>query len=599
MPTLLVVAAVALRVAWVLLVPTRPVGDFAMYFEAAGHVLETGAFDPGYVYMPGYVLLLAGLRALGGGVLAAKLVGAVLGGLGAWPVHVIGARLHGPRAGAVAAALYAIWPGGIVSASLLGTDGPAVVLLLAAVAALYHDARLRPLRGAALFGLFLGLAALVRAVALPLVALSFPVWLAHGAGLRRAAARTAIGAAVALVVLAPWGARNALRYGELFLTDSHGGITALLGANPNTDGAYSYELYGAFTKLTGLAPLTEPHREGDRRAYELAATWMAFDPIFSAALAVRRAERLFDRERVFLYWPVLREGALPPGRGALLLAHRLALERAFDLFGFVVAGAWALGLGIAVAGRRWGALALLPFQAALVAAYALFFGEARYRMPIEALAFPIAASGLVAVAAVLVGPRGAARGRGVRRAPGDLRDGPTRVAAAGALAAIFLVWPALGLAAAQVRAARRWAAVLCTVDGVVRMCALRPSGSGPSPLRGTFEAVGIGPAPAAFEVHLLGAPLPPGTYRFEAQPAGAPPPGARLVLGGREAVAPSDRRDGGGAFAASLDHPGGPLAIDGRFTADGPAPLWLTAISLAPGATPPKRPAGAPGSGAR
>jgi len=86
MSLLVVALALALRIAWVLLVPTRPVGDFAMYVESAAHLVEHGALDPEYVYMPGYVLLIAAVQALGGGWLAIKLVGAILGGLGAGAV---------------------------------------------------------------------------------------------------------------------------------------------------------------------------------------------------------------------------------------------------------------------------------------------------------------------------------------------------------------------------------------------------------------------------------------------------------------------------------------------------------------------------------
>ena len=39
MSILLVALAVALRLTWVLAVPTRPVGDFAMYLESAAHLV--------------------------------------------------------------------------------------------------------------------------------------------------------------------------------------------------------------------------------------------------------------------------------------------------------------------------------------------------------------------------------------------------------------------------------------------------------------------------------------------------------------------------------------------------------------------------------
>ena len=47
------------RFVWVLAVPTVPVGDFAMYRESANYLSEFGSLDPGFIYMPGFVLLLA------------------------------------------------------------------------------------------------------------------------------------------------------------------------------------------------------------------------------------------------------------------------------------------------------------------------------------------------------------------------------------------------------------------------------------------------------------------------------------------------------------------------------------------------------------
>src|SRR4051794_41629997 len=86
-PRLILVAlAVGLRLAWVLLVPTRPVGDFAMYLESAAYLVQHGALDAEFIYMPGYVFLVAGVQALGGGLLAAKLIGVAAGGLGTWAV---------------------------------------------------------------------------------------------------------------------------------------------------------------------------------------------------------------------------------------------------------------------------------------------------------------------------------------------------------------------------------------------------------------------------------------------------------------------------------------------------------------------------------
>ena len=146
---------------------------------------------------------------------------------------------------------------------------PAAALLAAAVAVLVRqEARARPWRAAIGFGVMLGLAAYVRAVALPLALLAFPYWVAAAptrAGLKAAVARTALGCGVAALVLLPWGIRNQLRYGEFFITDSHGGHTALVGANPDTDGVYSRSLNQMFWLGTGLSPVrSEAARCGPR-----------------------------------------------------------------------------------------------------------------------------------------------------------------------------------------------------------------------------------------------------------------------------------------------------------------------------------------------
>jgi 4-amino-4-deoxy-L-arabinose transferase-like glycosyltransferase len=148
MPLLVVALAVALRIAWVLAVPTKPVGDFAMYVEAAAHLVEHGGFDSEYVYMPGYIFLIAPVQALGGGWLGTKLLGAVLGGLGAGAVYGIARRLGGgsSRVALAAGLLYAFWPAGIAIAiaSVTGTDMPAAVLVVAAAYFLLRFAESRP-----------------------------------------------------------------------------------------------------------------------------------------------------------------------------------------------------------------------------------------------------------------------------------------------------------------------------------------------------------------------------------------------------------------------------------------------------------------------
>ena len=74
-------------------VPTVPVSDFAMYRESANYLSEFGHLDHGFIYMPGFVALLAAIKNLGGDLLAQKMLGVVFGGLGAAGLFVLTWRL--------------------------------------------------------------------------------------------------------------------------------------------------------------------------------------------------------------------------------------------------------------------------------------------------------------------------------------------------------------------------------------------------------------------------------------------------------------------------------------------------------------------------
>ena len=81
---------------------------------------------------------------------------------------------------ALATAIYALWPAGVAMSSVVGTDVPAAALIATALALLVAFGATRPLTAALAFGAAMGLAAWVRAVALPLSALSLGYWLACG-----------------------------------------------------------------------------------------------------------------------------------------------------------------------------------------------------------------------------------------------------------------------------------------------------------------------------------------------------------------------------------------------------------------------------------
>jgi 4-amino-4-deoxy-L-arabinose transferase-like glycosyltransferase len=583
---LLTALAIALRLVWVLVVPTRPVGDFAMYLESARYLCEHHALDPAFIYMPGYVFLAAGVYAFGGGLLAIKMLGVAAGGLATAAVYGTARAVFGRGAAVLAGLLCALWPAGIAVSSVTGTDMPAAALLGLAVWLLARGAGRRPLGAPIAFGLAMGLAAWIRAVALPLVLLAVLHFRARGALWVHAITRTLAACFFAFLVLLPWGVRNHLRYGEFFLTDSHGGHTALVGANPNTDGRYSRSLNRLFAEGTGYALFEEPHRQSDRVAYALAKQWTAFSPRYALGLLAAKADRLLGVERSLLYWPLYRQSVLPAGNW--FDVHRTGVERVVDDSWYLFVAAIAVGIVAAAARRNWPALTLLPLPLALTLLYTLFFAEARYHLAIVVLLLPFAGEGLAFVASAL---------RDVIRHPTARRRVAIEVLVAAVLvAAIFVGWPRLVSAGDRLRENNRWAVCVCDVARTKRLCdvrAVEPTpGSTPSPVRGVWDGFGLVLAgsrtAAAFDVD-----LPPGPVRISmtAEQVVGPPVRAAVDLsadGGNLAQTPWPIDATPITLSGRMVHPGGNLHIElgaarGISTgADGGGTLWISSIRVEP-----------------
>jgi len=353
----------------------------------------------------------------------------------------------------------------------------------------------RPILAAILFGVLTGLAAYMRAIVVPLAALSVLVFRAHGWPWRSSLRSAAIACAVALVMLSPWAVRNRLRYGETFLTDSHGGLTALVGANPNSDGCYSRSLNRMFRDVTGFALLAEPHRQADRASLAIAKTWIKFDPLFTLGLLAGKAERLFVHERALLYWPLFRAGVLPEPERAFFARHQAAIEAVADGFWLAALALALFGCGVAYARKQWLALSLLPQAAILAALYTAIFSEPRYRMPICMLLLPLSAMALA----------------WLYRTGRDLVQGRSPVSwkreakIAGGLAVfIFAMAPLLAWAGERLREHHRWAVAECTVAGQAQFCKWRTLGragdlDGRPGVKGAWNGVGIALPRATFD----------------------------------------------------------------------------------------------------
>jgi hypothetical protein len=586
----LVGLATLARLAWVLSVPTVPVSDFAMYRESANYLSEFGRLDPGFIYMPGFVALLAAIKNLGGDLLAQKLLGVFFGGLGAAGLFVLTWKLADengaderrlcpcPHA-AAATAIYALWPAGVAMASVVGTDVPAAALIVAALALLVALAPTRPWTAALAFGAAMGLGAWVRAVALPLSALSLGYWLACRIPWRRALLLTAAGLAAALVVLSPWALKHLKQSGALYFTDDHGGITALIGANPNSEGTYTRALNQMFKDVTGRSVLDEPHHATDEAAYSIVREWTRYEPRYTLGLVALKADRLFDPEIRLLYWPIFRPGVLTGRPAAWFAAHHDGIESLADAFGLTVMGLTLAGIVAAIARRRWAMLALLPFQLALVATYTIFFAEPRYRLPVELLAFPFAALALGEIAGL---------GRAlVSRSRSEAVRSSSVLAAALAVVVIWrFAWPTLLDSGRALRARHRWAATevawLAPPGSRPRLLLWRPAAPYPmpSPIEGAPDGLHLrmgADGVARAHVRLAGGPIPAGEYALSISATYEGEASVRLSCGDRDVEI--DRR-APAAIDLRLLHDSGPLELDVALRGPPDASIWLAGARI-------------------
>lgn len=259
----LFVVALALRVAWVLIVQRNGLGfnDALMYHGTAENILSGRGwelpFTPGPTaqWPPGYTLTLVGTyQVFGVSEQAAELVNAVLGALTVVVLMLAVERIVNRTTALVAGAILAVLPGPILWTEVLVSETLftlVVVVMLLALSYARDD-----WRWAVVFGLVIGTGAMVRGEAITW--LLFPVVLFWGQIPRLAIARR-LGLVVlaAAVVMAPWTIRNYAEFGEIMPVGANAGRTLWSGHHPDATGAQTYPTAADFERLGLDADSTE------------------------------------------------------------------------------------------------------------------------------------------------------------------------------------------------------------------------------------------------------------------------------------------------------------------------------------------------------
>lgn len=369
---LLVGAALLVRLAAVLYLDFPVESDAASYRAMAINLLAGHGIvdDMGNraMYNVGYPLfVLAPVFALtGNSLLAAQLANVLLGGLTVWLVWRLTKRVSAvPWAAALAAGLYAAYVPAWLQCEYLSKENlmtPLVVALAWSAVSIAASPRRISIIVA---GTLLGALALVGSAALAFIpAILVAIYL----GTRQLARTAVLGAAVAVVallVVAPWMARNHVVLGAPVL-NTNGGFNLYLGNNPAATG-----MFVSISDTPMGAQWAKLRTQGEVFASSVlrdeAVAWIAADPLRFALLGAKK---------VGIFWtPPVHEGE---GSGSAFESFM----RAVWLLEFLLIVVGAV-LGLVIQGGRSKATAVLWLMVlGYTTLHAFFYVIFRYREPL-------------------------------------------------------------------------------------------------------------------------------------------------------------------------------------------------------------------------
>jgi 4-amino-4-deoxy-L-arabinose transferase-like glycosyltransferase len=406
------VVALALRLAYLLELSRTPLFsqlllDPLYYHDWARRIAAGDWLSGGQVFeqSPLYAYILALIyRFCGDGLLAPRIVQAVVGAGSCLVVHLIGRRVFGRRAGLAAGMFMALYAPGIFYDGMIMKESYSLFITAAMTLALVLSGGSRR-RLLLLAGLLLGLASLSRdnlILLAPLIALWLVVDLFVRSPLAsgrfgEAAVRVAcFGAGVAAAIL-PVTLRNYAVSGEVVLLTAGGGEVFYIGNNPEADGKYSPPPFVRATsgvehedfRTEAAARLGHPVTRREASSYWLGQglRWISGHPLDEAILLSRK----------FLIF--LNAYELPDNQN--FYHHRLFVPLLRRL------PTWALLLPLAAAGAALSLGAwrdILPLHVIALgytASVMLFFNFARFRLPLVPILMVFAGEAIVEIPPLL------------------------------------------------------------------------------------------------------------------------------------------------------------------------------------------------------
>ena len=383
-PSVIMGAALLLRLTWAACVPAEPVSDGVLYDAfaqsiAAGHGY---AFPDGTMteYWPVGTSAVYSLiyRIFGTGPWVIPIFQALLGSYIVGLTWRMARQALGPTVAAVAAWLTAAWPLLIEFTTVFASELLFIALVLTSLN-IWISGRLPFALRMVLWGATIAAATYVRPTALPMLFI-FPAmqWIADR-NWRAFLMGTVLAGLTAALLFAPWAYRSIALFDRFVLVSANGGVNLWMGNNPESTGGYM-----------ALPDKSFPN-EVDRDHYygREALNFIRSHPVDYAKLSLKRAITTYGRETIGVVWNDKGLSSKYSDRSLLWL------KRISSTYWWMLIIAGFVGITLVI--RRRLAQALWPLLAAfayLAAFPILTVGMDRYHVPVDPMLAVFAACAL-------------------------------------------------------------------------------------------------------------------------------------------------------------------------------------------------------------
>jgi 4-amino-4-deoxy-L-arabinose transferase-like glycosyltransferase len=382
-----------LRLLWVLVYgrvapPDGSINDTTFYQFTAASLANGGGyhgltFEPTAGWPPGFPFIVSLLyRVFGERLSLALALNVIVAAATVVLIYLIAERMFDRRAARVAAGFFAILPGPIYMTGLFLSETLFIFVLVGFLALVIFlpSRRWTPVA----LGVALGLAALTRGEGLMMPIIPLAIW--WGAYARREwLLRSALMLAVMAVTILPWTIRNAIVMDAFVPVGNNASATLWSGHNPNANGWI----------VNPVEPPTETVDESERAAdlRREAIDWAVDNPLKELGLIPRRLIMLNQNAGgVISGWI----NAGPRYQWQLDTSSIIVFTTLADSFGYFLLFVTLASLVVLGPRRLWrmhpGMRGVLAYLALCLVSYGvLYYGQWRYRIPMEPFMILVAA----------------------------------------------------------------------------------------------------------------------------------------------------------------------------------------------------------------